>query len=145
MKLPCKHIEWVAICELKRTSGMFHMKTACCVVPAHAAPPTHPSLSHRHVTFKWGRRWASPPVKCVSEMTWLRQQGGLRRPGPCKEEDLPICMPPLFKSAGARLLQPMTRSAGPVTPKTHGVHVSLHGKPGEWMLLLRHTQLCRCS
>lgn len=95
------------------------------------------SLSHRHVTFKWGRRWASPPVKCVSEMTWCSIRVVSGGPVLVKRKTSPSARWSSLALLGPGCFSSVTHSAGPVTPKTPGVYVSLHGKPGEWMFHLR--------
>lgn len=120
---------------------MFCMNRVHCVSlharPLCAVPP--PSLSHRHVTFKWGRRWASPPVKCVSKMTWCGSRVVSGGPVLVKRKTSPSACWPSSALLGPGCFSSVTHSTGPVTPKTHGVHLSLHGKPEEWMFRLRHS------
>lgn len=109
--------------------------------PSLCRPFSLSSLSHRRVTFKWGRRWASPPVKCVSEMTWCGSRVVFGGPVLVKRKTSPSAHWPASALLGPGYSSSVTSSAGPVTPRTHGVHVSLYGKPGEWMFNLRHAHI----
>lgn len=127
---------------------VLHEQSALCIPacpPSLCCPSSPSSLSHRHVTFKWDRRWASPPVKCVREMTWCSSRVVSGGPVLVKSKTSPSARWPSSALLGPSCFSPVTHSAGPVSPKTHGLHVSLQGKPGEWMFCSALTQVCRCS